>query len=85
MELRLTLAGEKTVRQAEALVDALSRQLLAQCVRHDAVASMDGAFRHVLTRLTPANGSGSNGAGSNGAGSSGAGSNGAGSNGAGAR
>jgi DNA-binding MarR family transcriptional regulator len=68
LELRLTLAGEETVRQAEALVDALSRQLLAQCVRPDAVASMDGAFRHVLTRLTPANGPGSNGPAANGPG-----------------
>lgn len=57
ISLSLTLAGEETVRQADALVEALSRQLLGQCVRPDAVASMDGAFRHVLKRLGPANGS----------------------------
>jgi len=79
IELRLTLAGEETVRQAEALVDALSRQLLAQCVRPESVASMDGAFRHVLNRLTPPNGPAVNG---NGAGHGG---NGSGLNGAGAR
>jgi len=66
ISLRLTLAGEETVRQAEALVEVLSRQLLMRCVRPDGVAPMEGAFRHVLNRLGPANGSnGSNG--SNGA------------------
>lgn len=83
--LRLTPAGEETVRQADTLVEALSRQLLAQCVRPERIPSMDGAFRHVLGRLTPTTGaSGStNGAGAHGA--EGSGVDKAGANGAGAR
>jgi len=46
-------------RPAQALraapaVEALSMNLLLRCVRPGAVSQMDGAFRHVLIRLSEA-------------------------------
>jgi DNA-binding MarR family transcriptional regulator len=53
LALRLTPAGRAALGQAVPTVAALDRQLLLRCVGANAIASMDGAFRHVFNRLSP--------------------------------
>jgi DNA-binding MarR family transcriptional regulator len=50
--LSLTSAGCELLGQVEPAVEALGQQMLLRCVRPDALASMDGAFRHVFRRLS---------------------------------
>jgi DNA-binding MarR family transcriptional regulator len=50
--LTVTEAGRRRHSEAAPAVEALSMNLLLRCVRPGAVSQMDGAFRHVLTRLS---------------------------------
>lgn len=50
--LTVTEAGRRKHAEAAPAVEALSTNLLLRCVRPAAVAQMDGAFRHVLIRLS---------------------------------
>ncbi|HTK66146.1 MAG TPA: MarR family transcriptional regulator [Pseudonocardia sp.] len=50
--LTVTEAGRRKHADAAPAVEALSTNLLLRCVRPGAVAQMDGAFRHVLIRLS---------------------------------
>ena len=54
--LSLTPAGRRTVLIIAPVADKLARELLLRCFRVDAARSVDGAFRHVLRRLTPCTG-----------------------------
>jgi DNA-binding MarR family transcriptional regulator len=50
--LTVTEAGRRKHSEAAPAVEALSMNLLLRCVRPGAVSQMDGAFRHVLIRLS---------------------------------
>jgi DNA-binding MarR family transcriptional regulator len=50
--LTVTVAGRRKHSEAAPAVEALSMNLLLRCVRPGAVSQMDGAFRHVLIRLS---------------------------------
>lgn len=50
--LTVTDTGRRRHAEAAPAVEALSMSLLLRCVRPGAVSQMDGAFRHVLVRLS---------------------------------
>jgi DNA-binding MarR family transcriptional regulator len=50
--LTVTEAGRRRHSEAAPAVETLSTNLLLRCVRPGAVSQMDGAFRHVLIRLS---------------------------------
>jgi DNA-binding MarR family transcriptional regulator len=50
--LTVTPAGTQRLAEAAPTLDALTRELLLRCVRADRVAALDGAFRHVFSRLS---------------------------------
>ena len=50
--LTVTEAGRRKHAAAAPAVESLSMNLLLRCVRPGAVSQMDGAFRHVLIRLS---------------------------------
>jgi DNA-binding MarR family transcriptional regulator len=49
--LAVTRTGRQRLAETAPTVDALARDLLLRCVRADRAGTLDGAFRHVFTRL----------------------------------